>query len=235
MKQALIVVVLIAGVLALLLFTQSKSAGKALAAARADAQWASNQLTQLQVRLTEQTKATVTWQDLYSNRVAALTALSNNVTQSTAALDAARAEIRNFADKLKAAEDKLTKLRAEKIELATALDSARAEIAGLRRDLIALQEQRAALAEQLNQVRIARDELRSRFNSPAALKAQLAVLTAPRQPARSKADKHSLATPDKRSDAAHPKPDEPLRPTDKHVRLQLQPDGSVKLVRTGGN
>jgi chromosome segregation ATPase len=235
MKHAALALAVLSAILGLLLYSRGKSANQALANARAEVRSASNELVQLQVRLTEQTKAAVTWQDLYSNSVAALTALSNNVTQSTAALDAARAEIRNFADKLKAAEDKLTKLRAEKIELATALDSARAEIAGLRRDLIALQEQRAALAEQLNQVRIARDELRSRFNSPAALKAQLAVLTAPRQPARSKADKHSLATPDKRSDAAHPKPDEPLRPTDKHVRLQLQPDGSVKLVRTGGN
>jgi chromosome segregation ATPase len=235
MKQALIVVVLIAGVLALLLFTQSKSAGKALAAARADAQWASNQLTQLQVRLTEQTKATVTWQDLYSNRVATLTALSNDLTQATGALDAARAEVRKLADKLKASEAELAQLRLEKTELAAALDSTRVEITALRRDLLALQEQRATLAEQLNRVRIAKDELQHRFNNPAALKAQLALLTALRQPARPKADKQPPAAPDKQSDPAHPKPDEPLRPTDKHVRLQLQPDGSVKLVRIGGN
>jgi chromosome segregation ATPase len=232
MKNTLMVVGLALALLCALMFSQKKSADKATAQARADAQSLSNQIAGLKVKVTEQTAKTVTCQDGYSNRVAEVRALSNRLARMTATLEQARTEARSAQAQAKkqseessALERQVTSLAQDKTDLTTALESTRSELAAIRQQLHAADQQVAALTQTLNGTRAEKDELSHQLNNLSALEARMADLRAAhkaRRPTPTRLEAHGATTEAGQAS---------LSPFQKNVKLQLQPDGSVKLVK----
>lgn len=225
MKTATILLALLAAVLGAALVLGQKGAEKTLTEARAETQSLSNLVMELKGKMTAQTLSAVTWQESYSNRVAELTSLSNRWTKTQTALETSRGETQRARGEIQALTQKLTTLEQRQAQLAeaqlqtnAALHSAQSELAAARKSLLAVEAQGDLLRRDLNQCRLDNDDLTRALHTIPSVEGQLVRLKAEEKAAQTRVEKALLG--------------QPVSPKEKDAVLQLQPDGTVKVVRS---
>jgi chromosome segregation ATPase len=222
MKNAVILLSILVVVLGGMLYQRNKSAREELDAARKETLAMSNQVTEVTARMTEQALAKITLADTVSNRVAELVGLSNrlvrtaaNLEKSQAATAAVQQEVQRLQEKVRSTEAQRDALAPRITELTDSLRSALAELGQVRAEARASAEQRQALEQELNHVRAEKIDLARQFQEPAALQAQLAWLK------------------EREKTRQQPVPEDarPEGAKAKGLKLELQPDGTVKWVK----
>jgi chromosome segregation ATPase len=241
MKPIPIVLSVLVVVLATALFLRDRNARSQLDAARAQtanrdrqlaettAQW--NQLRRTGYDLLVESSKCKETLGATSNRLAKVT---SQLQQAEAAANAAREERKTEADRTAGL---AAKVRDEWLhkngELQTRLGAREDEIAALRTKLAAEVEARSGLTKTVDRLQAEKAEWTRQFNDPTALRAQLASL---------KASQALESKPAPQKPAVHARPEKGAEvlvstknkgyppPANSWSKLQLQPDGSVKLL-----
>lgn len=222
MKNAVIILSILVVVLGGALFLRSKSAKQELADVQKVVVTLTNQVADLQSNLTARVVADLGLIESVSNRIAELSGLSNRLSRTAASLEKSQGalavvqqEAQQLQERIRSFEAQQAALVRGNADLTTSLTSAQVELGSARAEARAASQQRDALQEELNLVRTEKISLARQFNDRVVLQAQLAKLKE-EQSARKPSVQGGLPPHDAKA---------------KGVKLELQPDGSVKLVR----
>lgn len=232
MKSAVILLALACAVLLAALVLRGRNTGQQVAAARADTTTLSNKFAEARARLAEQEQVVATLQVVLSNRSELLTGLSNRLaagaarlTQSDGALSVAQGELEHRRALLVGLTNQVTDLTLHLGEATASLGTLKQQLAESQQQNRALEGQRLALANEVTSLQADKDRLLRQFNDADVLRAQLQRLKT--APPATRAGQTATA-----ADAQQAVPGEAqsVGAQKKLMKVELQPDGSVKLV-----
>jgi chromosome segregation ATPase len=192
------------------LYFQRQRAGSQLEAATSQSLQLSNRLAEAHTKLEAQEQNVARLQTNIILDLQQFAMASNRSAQVSAALAQAQAEMRLAIEQAKQHETALASIESvradlvrEKSELSAAITSLQKQLADMQNKLSAAESERAFFADQMRREQAEKEELVRRFNDPAALRAQAARLK-------------EMSRRSTKADATE--------------MLQLQPDGTVRLV-----
>jgi chromosome segregation ATPase len=234
MKSAVILLALACAVLLAALVLRGRNTGQQVAAAQADSTALSNKLAEARTRLAEQEQVVATLQVVLSNRSELLTGLSNRLaasaaklTQSDGALSAAQGELEHRRARLVGLTNQVTDLTLRLSEATASVGTLQHQLAQSQQRIHGVEAQRLALANEVTTLQADKDRLLRQFNDADVLRAQLQRLKT--APLATRAGP-TTAAPD--AQQAAPGEAQSVGAKKKLMKVELQPDGSVRLVPT---
>ena len=218
MKTAIIWLGLLCLALAAALYFRNSSAEAQWKAVVADSLRFSNHWQETSLKLTNQEMSGAAFQASLSNRVDELISISNRLVKvraslekSDAAANAALSENQSRGQRISALEAERAELARTMAELKTSLSSQKLQLTETSQKLQISEDDLSLLLKEVKRLQTAQDQLTEAFNDPRSLREQLARL--------------------KKEESARPRSEHlTIKEPKSRLKLQLQEDGSVKLV-----